>query len=85
MFIHSFVQLVQVMSLRSSVGLSVSGSVCPVYCGKTADWIWMPFGVVGRYGSKEEASRQGWRSPHGKGQFGVNVGCPIVTNGDFVA
>jgi len=21
-----------------------------VYCGKTADWIWMPFGVVGGVG-----------------------------------
>jgi len=30
-----------------SVGLSVGRSVCPrVYCGKTADWIWMPFMMV---------------------------------------
>ena len=25
---------------------SVCVSVRKVYCGKTADWIWMPFGVV---------------------------------------
>jgi len=33
-----------------SVGLSVCQSVCPlvqrVYCGKMADWVWMPFGVM---------------------------------------
>jgi len=28
------------------VSLSVGLSVCKVYCGKTADWNWMPFGVV---------------------------------------
>jgi len=46
--------LVQVCCLSSYllVGLSVSLSVCLsvclrwVNCGKTADWIWMPFGVV---------------------------------------
>ena len=27
-----------------SVGLSVSRSVWRVNCGKTADWMWMPFG-----------------------------------------
>jgi len=25
-------------------------SVQKVYCGKTADWIWMPFGVVSGFG-----------------------------------
>jgi len=27
-------------------------SVCPVDCGKTDDWIWMPFGVIGWLGSR---------------------------------
>ena len=31
-----------------SVGLSDCLSVCPVHCGKTADRIRMPFGIVGR-------------------------------------
>jgi len=29
-----------------SVCLSVGLSVHKVYCGKTAEWIWMPFGLV---------------------------------------
>ena len=33
-----------------SVGLSVGLSVCPVYCGKTADQIRMPFNMIGRTG-----------------------------------
>jgi len=48
----------------------------------------MPFGVV--IGSVEDRCiRWGWRSSKGRskerGNFGVNVGHPIVTNGDFVA
>ena len=34
-----------------SVGPSVRTSVCPVYCGKTADRIRIPFGIVGRTGA----------------------------------
>ena len=30
--------------------VSVCLSVCCAYCGKTADWIWMPFGVVSGVG-----------------------------------
>ena len=30
--------------------VSVSVSVWKVYCGKPADWIWMPFGVVSAVG-----------------------------------
>ena len=30
--------------------LSVCASVCPVHCGKTADQIRMPFGIIGRTG-----------------------------------
>jgi len=36
--------LVQVLSTAPSVGLCVCRLDCPVHCGKTADWIWMPFG-----------------------------------------
>ena len=31
---------------------SVCPSICLVHCGKTADWIWMLFGVVGRLGPR---------------------------------
>jgi len=31
-------------------------NICPVRCGKTADWIWMPFGVVGRLGPRMRQS-----------------------------
>ena len=34
------------LPLSPSVGLSVGLSVWKVHYGKTADWIWMPFGVV---------------------------------------
>ena len=33
-----------------SVCASVGTSVCPVHCGKTADQIRMPFGIIGRTG-----------------------------------
>jgi len=36
--------------IYQSVSLSVGRSVCPVYCGKTTDWIWIPFRVVGWLG-----------------------------------
>jgi len=35
---------------RPSVSLSVGWSVWKVYCGKTAKWIRMPFGVVSGVG-----------------------------------
>jgi len=65
-----------------SVCRSVGWSVRRVYCGKTADWIWMPFrvmsgvsrgmGVLDRDGDRQRV----------RCSFGVNVGHPIVTNGD---
>ena len=41
----------------------------------------------GSDGYKDEASRRECRSLHGRGDFAVEciVGCPIVTNRDFVA
>jgi len=48
------VDLLPVPSVRLSVGRSVGRSVCvcvrKVYCGKTADWIRMPFGMVSGVG-----------------------------------
>jgi len=39
-----------------------------VYCGITASWIRMPFGVV-RGRSRDGCIRWGWWSSNGKGQF----------------
>ena len=38
------------LSVRTYVRRSVGWSDCPVHCGKTADRIRMPFGVIGRTG-----------------------------------
>ena len=38
------------LSHGRSVDRSVGASVCPVHCGKTADWIRMPFGIISRTG-----------------------------------
>jgi len=50
---------------------------------KTADWIWMPFGVVSGVG-RVMGVVDGRRSLKRRAVLGVNVGHPI-TNGDFVA
>ena len=68
-----------------SVGASVRASVCPVHCGKTADRIRMPFGIIGQTGP---GIRQivGFRDRSTeRGTFGANLGHAIVTNGDFAA
>jgi len=62
---------------QPSVGLSH----CPVHCGKTADQIWMRFGMVGQMAP-------GMRQVVGFGDWstgGANVGRPIVTNEEFAA
>jgi len=61
-----------------SVGLSLRLSVRKVYCGKTADWIRMPFGVVSGVGRGIGVLDRG-NDRQRKGQFGVNVGRSIVT------
>ena len=38
------------LSRGRSVGASICASVCPVHCGKMADRIRMPFGIIGRTG-----------------------------------
>jgi len=52
-------------------------SVClsvQVNCGKTADWIWMPFGVVSGVGWGMGVFDGGWRLWKGKGSFGGKCG-----------
>ena len=72
-----------------SVCLRVCLSECPLDCGKTADWIGMPFGVVGRlHGPKmrQVGPKRSGDRPSGRAIFGgEHAGCPIVTNGKFVA
>ena len=70
------------LSLCVSVCVCVRVCDCLVHCGKTADRVRMPFGMVGR---TVPWTRQvvgfGDRST-GRGNFGANMGCAIVTNGD---
>ena len=68
-------------SVGPCVGPSISRSVCPVHCGKTADRIRMPFGIIGRTGP---GMRQVVRFGEGI-LLGANLGRAIVTNGDFTA
>ena len=68
-----------------SVCASARASVCPVHCGKTADRILMPFGIIGRTGSgMRQVVGIGDRST-GKVLLGANLRPAIVTNGDFTA
>jgi len=58
---------------------SVSQSVRKVYCDKMADWIRMPFGMVSGVG-------RGMGVSDGVvivEVSGLNLGSPIVTNGNF--
>ena len=55
---------------------SVRRSVCPVHCGKTADRIRMPFGVIGRTGPGmrqvvEFGDRSTGRGTFLRGEFGA--------------
>ena len=56
------------------VGRSLGRSVCLVHCGKTANRIRVPFGVVGRTGPEmRQVMRFGDRST-GRGTFGGEFG-----------
>jgi len=50
-----------------------------------ADWLWMPFGVVSgvscRMGELDRVEIVKWEGT----VLDINVGYPIVSNGDFVA
>ena len=74
-------------SLQPSVGLSVGLCECLSSAlwkngGSDMDAVW-----DGRSdGSRDEAGSWIWGSVNGKGVIlGVNLGCTIVINGDFVA
>ena len=68
-----------------SVCLSVCLCVRKVYCGKTADWIRMPFGVLSGVGRGKGVLIGSGDRGRRRVSFEVNVGHPIVTNGNFVA
>jgi len=63
----------------------VGQSVRKVYCAKTTDWIQMPFGMVNGVSQGMGALDGCGDRQMGRGIFGVNLGHPILTNGDFVA
>jgi len=68
------------LSPSSSVGLCDSLSVRKVYCGKTADWIQMPFAVVSGV-TRRVGVLDGAVIIESEGVFlGVNLGHSIVTN-----
>jgi len=66
-----------------SVCVSVCLSVRKVYYGKMAEWIQMLFGTVTGV-SREMGVLDGVVIVE-MVSLGVNLGCPIVTIGDFVA
>ena len=62
---------------------SVGRSVHAVHCGKTADWIRMPFSIICRTGpGMRQVVGFGDRYT-GRGTFGPNLGRAIVSNGDL--
>jgi len=69
---HLSLNYILAASLYNQVFCLVGGN-----CGKTADWIWMPFG-------SECRSMDGVEIIEGKGQFQGKCGASIVTNGYFV-
>ena len=70
-----------------SVGLSVFRSVGlsdrKVYCGKTAEWIRMPFGMVNGVGRGMGVLDGGGDRRRRRAVFGVNFERLIVTNVDL--
>jgi len=55
-----------------------------VYCGKTADWIRILLGMVRGVGQGMNVLDGGGDHRKGRAVLGVNLGCPIVTTGDYV-
>jgi len=64
---------------------SVSLSVRKVYCGKMADWVRMPFGMMSGVGQGMGVLDGGGDRQRGRGILGLNLGRPTVANGDFAA
>jgi len=54
-----------------------------VYCGKMADWIRVPFGMVSLVSQGIGVLDGAGDRRRGRGSFGVNLGRPIVTSGAF--
>ena len=82
------IKLSRVRSVALCVGRYVGASVCPLHCGKTADRIRMPFGIIGRTGPGMKQVVVFEDRSTGRGTFfggGANFGRTIVTNGDFTA
>jgi len=75
--------------VEHSPGPSICQLVCLlvhiVYCGKTADWIWMPCGMVNGFGRGIGVLDGGGDRRRRRGSFWVISGRPIVTNWAFVA
>ena len=81
----ALVALQRPIVVKLSHGRSVGRSVCLVHCGKTADRIRMPFGIIGR---TDPGMRQVVGSKIGKREgvlLGANLWRAMVTNGDFTA
>jgi len=72
-------------SISLCVSVFVGLSIWKVYCGKTADWIRMPFGMVSGV-RRGMAVLYGVVIVEGEGAvLGVTSGCLIITNGNFIA
>jgi len=56
-----------------------------VYCGKTADWIQIPFEMVSGVGRGMGVLDGAGDRRRGRGSFVGEFWRPIVINGDFVA
>ena len=56
-----------------------------MYCGKTADLMRMPFGMVSGVGLGMGVLDFGGDRRREGAVWGVNLPRPIITNGDFVA
>jgi len=63
--------------------LSVGLSDRKVYCGKTADWIRMPFGVVSGVSRGMGVLDAGGDRRRGRGSFGGEFGASHCNNGAF--
>jgi len=50
--------------------------LCLAYCGKTAEWTWMPFRVVSRLGPRMRQVDRGCNRPTGRGNFVGGYGTP---------
>jgi len=48
-----------------------------VYCGKTADWIQMPLGMVSGVGRGTGVLDSGGNCQRVRGSFGANLGYPL--------